>query len=456
MGFLPRSFSLTLVPGNNHSVHHSFCATLFDGRPKEPSSDQETWASKVQQAFQNAVQRAASKVEAASLLIDAHGAFLLVDFRGKVSTSNAKSGLSKLLEGLPQPQQDHVLATFHPIDEYDKERIEDMQTVAACEPAPSKRATPPSTHEWVKATKCKSLTDKIAAFWAENDPDDDETPPQEALVPITTLVPIESQIIEHTAKVHEKEVALRVLTGWHRMVQGCLFNWCLANESKFFDSGTNEPTFDLYNLELQLHNDINYAKLNAERFQFWKESVAINATVVVASAGVHSLTFERCYKPERCELLLAKRLQSNSTLLGVVRAALKMVEMGQLHKPQTQKQRYQLQLLCSRVVAALNPTTPNIPKDLPSAERDRIQAALLGQELPEDNPQDTFAGCFSCLAEDPEWVVQDMSLPGEALMPLSRCIKCQCPKAYGRHYKRIGDVVTKPCPIPMEVKLSKV
>ena len=142
-GFIKESFSLTLVPGNKHSAHHSFCATVFDGRPEAPSSDQEEWASTIQQAFQKTVERGASKVQAVSLLIDAHGAVLLVDFQGSVSNSNAKSGLSKLLEGFSQHQQDHALETFRPIDEYDKERIEGMRTVAACEPPPPEQESRP-------------------------------------------------------------------------------------------------------------------------------------------------------------------------------------------------------------------------------------------------------------------------------------------------------------------------
>ena len=172
MGYIKEPFVLTLAPGDKHSVHHSFFATLFEKRENVPTN-QTSWANVAQHTFQKSVERG-GKLEAASLLIDARGGVLLVDFRGNISTSNATSALAKVLQDFPPEQRSLALETLFPVDELTKERIEGMLTVAACEPPP-----------------------------CEQDSDADESPTEEALVPFTSLDPLQNSIIECTAKVDE-------------------------------------------------------------------------------------------------------------------------------------------------------------------------------------------------------------------------------------------------------------
>ena len=444
-----------------HSTHHSFCATVLDSRltPSQlkqlwlttvdpatawlASDPTVTWLASVQESFDKVLGGTTSTIQATSLTIDEHGALLLVDFQMNMQLCNARRVVSKLLKDFPPPQCDRALQTFHSLDEYDKERIEGMRTVAACEPPPPEQESRPYDRtEWVKATKGKTLAEKIAAFEAENgETPDDEAPTWQA--PITSLVPIESRLVECTAKVQETEAFGRATVNWARMVHESLENWCLANANpKFFNLLTNcgDPTWNLADLETHTLAITTAAKDNAQRFEIWKEIVAAEAAVVVASAGVHSLTFERCYKPERRKLLLAKRLTSKTTLLKVVQTAWKMVVLGQFSKPGDPKQRYQLLQMCREVLITLNPTAPNVVKDLPRSEQTRVIAALSGEEPQEDNPTDTFPGCFGCMTEDPEWVVQDTSIDGASYV-MSRCANCQTLKAFGRSFKSIRDIV---------------
>ena len=164
------------------------------------------------------------------------------------------------------------------------------------------------------------------------------------------------------------------------------------------------------------------------------------ATVVVASAGVHSFTYERCYKPARCELLLAKRLTSSATLLQVARTAWNMAVLGQLKTPTTQKPKLDFGKMCSKVVSDLNPKTPNLPKDLTDSERARFHAILNGDTTPQEDG-DPFEGCFNCLDNKPGWVTTDLALPGEVPKPFSRCAKCEYPRAFGRSIEGLCDML---------------
>jgi hypothetical protein len=413
MGYIKEPFVLTLAPGDKHSVHHSFFATLFEKRENVPTN-QMSWATVAQHTFQKAVERG-GKLEAASLLIDARGGVLLVDFRGNISTSNATSALANVLEDFPPEQRSLALETLFPVDELTKERIEGMLTVAACEPPP-----------------------------CEQESDADEPPTEEALIPMTSLVPIQTSIMACTAKVDEVRASGRIVFNWARMVQDILENWCIKNANpKFFDLATNRVQWSLDDLEDHILATTDQAKANTERYKFWAENANNNATVVVASVGVHSFTYERCYKPARCELLLAKRLTSSATLLQTARTAWNMAVLGQLKTPTTQKQKLDFGKLCSKVVTSLNPKTPNLPKDLTDSERRSFQAILNGNDddiSPDDPP---FEGCFNCLDAKPEWVTTDQAIPQykEAPMPVSRCAKCNNPKAFGRSIKGLGDIL---------------
>lgn len=459
MGYLKEPFVLTLAPGDKHSVHHSFFATLFEKREIVPT-DQMSWATVAQHTFQKAVERG-GKLEAASLLIDARGGALLVDFRGNLSTSNATSALAKVLEDFPPEQRSLALETLFPVDELTKERIEGMLTVAACEPPPFEQEAPqrPSCSDWATSTRGMSLAEKLSAFgfFAE---DSDEPPAEQALVPLTSPVPIQSSAIEWQTKTQAATVSARTTLSWAHMVTLLLRNVYHRDHTVLLDpryrrevpaaenlhhmwhhiNNMQELEWAFENLELQVQHETEHAKTNTQRYKLWAEHVNANATVVVASFGVHSCTYERCYKPARCELLLATRLTSSATLLQVARTAWNMAVLGQLKTPTTQKQKLDFGKMCSKVVAGLNPKTPNSPKDLTDSERARFYAILNGDTTPQED-DDPFEGCFNCLDDEPEWVTTEIlstKIDGKVGF-MSRCAKCKYPKAFGRSIKGLGD-----------------
>ena len=298
------------------------------------------------------VDRQSSPIEAASLLVDAQGACLIVDVRGEMQLGNTKSALSKLLVGCTKQQVAKVFQNFSPLDECDKERIEAMRTLADCAPPEPKS-------------------------------DEEQEPP-------TSIVALASNILSTRAQMKTEQQNARATLAWGWLVQkvltrlyaptevvgtSCWRTWAsLRRQHILLDEESLEETGSLLQLS------IGDAEAAVERLQFWKESVEGSATVVVATKGVHTLTFERCYLEPRRELLLAKRLGKTPTLLQVVCTAVGMAEVGQLPQPGDGKKKSEFLKRCRRVLLTLHPTAVTVVKDLPVAEQIGIAMAL-GSEV---------------------------------------------------------------------------
>lgn len=375
MEFLGQPLSVTLANAAVHARHHSFFATMFDGRPTEATDDDLSWSQSIQQSFDKVVGRTSSPIEAASLLIDAQGACIVVDVRGVMQTGNAKSAVYKLLGGCTEEQVALASSDLHALDELDKERMEAMRTIFDCAPPePKRRRTtePSASSSW---TEAPSLADRMAAYAAEVQSDEEQAP-------ATSIVALESNV--QSAQTERKDA--RVAIAWGRLVHkvftqlealtevgdtSCSRTWAsLRRQHNLLDEESLEAQ------ESQLQICISDTEAAAERLRFWKESVGVTATVVVATKGVHSLTFERCYLEHRRELLLAKRLGKTPTLLQVVCTAVGMAEVGQLPPPGAGKQKSEFLKRCRKVLLTLRPTAIAIVKDLPIAEQIGIAMAL--------------------------------------------------------------------------------
>jgi hypothetical protein len=380
MDFLQQPLSITLVDA---AVHNSWFAKVFDGRPKDSMADQQAWSAKIQQDFDKVVDTPSKPIGAASLLIDAHGAFLVVSFSKNVNSTNAKSVVRNLLSGIPEKVRNDAVGDLHPLDEVDKERIEAMRIFAACAPpAPKRRRREfsESTEQLLKSTG-PSLASKIDAYAADVASDSDE----EQALP-NSLVTLESKVLAIREQSVAEEVEPRVLRAWGRLVLSklgqpeltgvrskCWLSWdSLRKQHNRLAEQTLGEEEQLSLLQVRVDDTAAIV----ERLDFYKVAVVDTAAIVVATSGVEQLTYRRCYLDSRRELLLVKRLGKNPTLLQVVCMAVGMAEVGQLPLPGAGKQKSEFLKRCRKVLLNLQPTASVIVKDLPMAEQIGIAMAL--------------------------------------------------------------------------------
>ena len=371
MEFLGRPLSVTLANAVKQVGHHSYFAVVFDMRPTEAAYDGKAYAESVQTIFDKVIGRASSPVEAASLYIDAHGACLVVDVRGAMSKANAKTAIKTFLAGLPAQQRDRALETLDALDELDKERIEAMETLMTCAPPPLKRQrTSEPSSSWKDAP---TLAAQVAAF-AESDSE----PECEQQVQLSGIVAVQTMV--QTALATKALAQAEVASAEKALCEHVIFPLTLERRA------TDEEK------ELHRVNVLEYwkqddrlqvvkarlvdAEADFERRQFWELQAKRKATVVVASAGEHSLTYERCYLEHRRHLLLAKRLSNRPSFVEVVEAAAAMAEKGQLPNPGTGKQKSLFMGRCRKTLLQLNASAVSNVKDLPPLEQFRIALAL--------------------------------------------------------------------------------
>ena len=69
------------------------------------------------------------------------------------------------------------------------------------------------------------------------------------------------------------------------------------------------------------------------------------------------------------------------------------------------------------------------------------QQALIRRALGGNDPP--YEGCFSegCLDLEPAWVVRRFGRPGDGVWSVSRCTRCKMPKAFGRDFTGLHDLL---------------
>ena len=375
MEFLGRPLSVTLANAVKQVGHHSYFAVVFDMRPTEAAYDGKAYAESVQTIFDKVIGRASSPVEAASLYIDAHGACLVVDVRGAMSKANAKTAVKTFLAGLPAQQRDRALETLDALDELDKERLEAMETLMTCAPPPLKRQrTSEPSSSWKDAP---TLAAQVAAFV-----ESDSEPEGEQQVQLSGIVAVQTMV--QTALATKAVVQAEVASAEKALCEHVIFPLTLERRATDEEKEMHRVNvLEYYKQEDRLQvvkARLVDAEADFERRQLWELQAKRKATVVVASAGEHSLTYERCYLEHRRHLLLAKRLSNRPSFVEVVEAAAAMAEKGQLPNPGTGKQKSLFMGRCRKTLLQLNASAVSNVKELPPLEQFRIAVALGGSK----------------------------------------------------------------------------
>ena len=396
--FLKHPLPLTLV--DNARQHTTWFAKVFDGDPRAlEEEEQKQWHQqfqkafqktlpewgqdlpKIRTAFQKAIDTESKPFESLTLMFDTEGAFLLVTYKKPASGSTPNTTVTTLLSTLlPKHMLDTVLKDLKPLDELDKERITSMHTLAEHTlPTPTTtqpKETDAATLELLRSTGA-SLTEKISAFAEDVAPEDDE--------PCNTLALL-NNVPTILATRQKEQSKFWILRAWERMTLSKIG----APEESGDDLaifGRRTRCWETWNSLRQQHNtftedaapQLQIANLKSDTtdFEAFKETVLQTTAHVLASAGLVSLTYRRCYKVERRELLILKRLSQTPTFVEFFRVVSTLIEGGQLATPTSNKQRSELKLFCLNLLKKANPTANT--ETLTVSERLTI-AITLGRE----------------------------------------------------------------------------
>ena len=121
----------------------------------------------------------------------------------------------------------------------------------------------------------------------------------------------------------------------------------------------------------------------------------------------------------------------------VVRVAMQLANSGCMPGPSDHGRKSEFIKRCAIALQALDPSEETDLKKLTAEDQAIVRRALGGDtSVPYD-------GCLSeqCLGEKTTWVVSNNALPGDAFAPVSRCSRCNFPKALGRTIQSLRDVV---------------
>jgi hypothetical protein len=330
------------------------------------------------------------------LVVDQRGLMALVKFKHVVSLGQAKKATKLVLKGLYE--QTHAPGTMkavehclRPLDEVDKERIAKWETPQSLKPPPQKRE------------RCESEED-------EKDVEVHFTPGKRARVEQKADPP--------------KKSAQELLA-----------------ELSASDSEDDEPPQRLALTDAAAPATL--ALLDQFDHQAaWHYMIQQRATVIFAGAGaprLDELSYIRCHRETRRQLLLqgqVKEEYEKPTLLSVVRVAMKLATDGKIPGIGKHGRCSEFMERCSVALAALDPKAEADATKLPKEMQTLIRSAL-GGEGP------SYEGCLSkeCLDKETVWETSDIALPGEPIMPMSRCARCKYPKAFGRNVKGLSDIL---------------
>ena len=143
------------------------------------------------------------------------------------------------------------------------------------------------------------------------------------------------------------------------------------------------------------------------------------------------LTYIRCHREPRRQILLQSRVKAEwekPSMVHVVRVAIQMAKDGSIPGVGDHGRTKDFLKRCSEALQALEPSEESVFTKLPPSEQQAIRQALGGTKP-------VWEGCFNCLEDKPEWVVQNM-------LPLSsQCGNCGTFQAFGRTVNSLRDIL---------------
>jgi len=172
----------------------------------------------------------------------------------------------------------------------------------------------------------------------------------------------------------------------------------------------------------------------------WEHTAKTEAVIVVIEVGLRParLTYTRCHREARRQLLLQGMLVKGVAMPGVVRVAMRLVAAGSLPPLGECGRSADFIRRCRAALQAFDPSQETVLNKLSVQDQALIRRALSGDDsVP-------YQGCLTdeCLAQDTEWETVDTTLPGKAPTTMSRCARCKYPKAFGRTIHSVRDILS--------------
>ena len=173
----------------------------------------------------------------------------------------------------------------------------------------------------------------------------------------------------------------------------------------------------------------------------WVHRVKNEAVLVMVEVGIppKELQYRHCHHESRRQLLIQNRVRNEYEKPGMVqvmRVAMRLAQKGCMPGPGDHGRKSEFIKTCAAVLQALDPSKETDIKKLTAEEQSLVRRILGG------NTNIPYDGCLSpgCLDKKTAWVVDNVTLPGESSITVSRCAKCNFPKAFGRTVHGIGDL----------------
>ena len=120
-------------------------------------------------------------------------------------------------------------------------------------------------------------------------------------------------------------------------------------------------------------------------------------------------------------------------MIHVVRTAMQLVKDGSFPGLGEHGRTSDFLKRCGVALQALEPSKGSVFTKLPPSEQQAIRQAL-------GDTKTVWEGCFNCLEDKPEWVVQNTTISG--MLPLSsQCGNCGTFQAFGRTVNSLRDIL---------------
>ena len=371
----------------------TYAADIMQPRPSfdDIANSAPTWATAALRQMQEAMERKNSPITWVQVVFDQTGMLLLLRVADPQHLGNIKSAAKSILKCLPSAQRQAVQDSLRPMDEVDRNRIAAWQTLASMRPAGQKRR---ADHEEDQAKRAR--TADCSQTMAER-----EKAAQSCAKSAAQLVAEESD-----SDTPEEFVPLR-LTLSDALAAPCMLTDAQTQSDALATTNILDPASG------------------------WEHTAKHLATIVVVEAGLRParLAFTHCHREGRRQLLLLSKLSKGHTMTQTVFVAMRMVNDGSLPPLGERGRKVEFIRRCAEALRSLDPSKETELTRLSERDQALVRRALSG------DTRAPYDGCLTetCLDEETTWEAADMKI--------SRCARCQCPKAFGRTVHSIRDII---------------
>jgi hypothetical protein len=369
----------------------TFIADVLQPRPDfDELAQAQSWFTEAKVKMEEAMSRKNCQVAWSQLVVDQSGALVLLHFKHDVIVGAAKTAAGAILKCLPEKHHATAKHGLRPLDEVDRDRITAWETLDSMRPA--------------------------SGVKRKREDDDDEV--EIRFVPKGD--PIEAPLPKGPT----------------------LEEW-MAAESSDDDLPIPPPRLMLTNgPSPSVPTTVNFL----DPTSVWEHRAKTEVALVMVEVGERpELTYIRCHREPRRQLLLQSKVKAawtSPSMVDVVRTAMQLAKDGSIPGLGEHGRTSDFLKRCGVALQALEPSKESVFTKLPPSEQHAVRQALGAKEP-------VWEGCFNCLVDKPEWVVTDLALPHssrnhprrEAPMPMYRCANCKSPKASGRSYTGLGDML---------------